>query len=92
MRVETELKELLNPVLKEFIELHELDAETEQYQKARLKSLCVSIDENGKLGFLYSSSDYYPNNFVASETINGLKREIEIINDRKTNPTKNSKK
>lgn len=94
MRVETELKELLNPVLKEFIELHELDAETELYneQKGYTRSITISLDEKGSFYILYCSTDYYPNNFIVSETINGLKQEIETINDRKNNPTKNSKK
>lgn len=94
MRVETELKELLTPVLKEFTELHQLDAETELYneQKGYTRSINISLDEKGNLGILYCSTDYYPNNFLASETINGLKQEIETINDRKNNPTKNSKK
>jgi hypothetical protein len=85
MRTETKLKELLTPVLKELIELHQLDAETELYnqQKGYKKNINVFIDEDGKIGFLYCSMDNYPYNFVASESINGLKQEIKIINQNK---------
>lgn len=85
MRTESKLKDILAPVLKELIELHELDAETEQYNEHRghKKSINVSLDEKGNLGILYCSADYYPDNFVVSNTIAELKQEIETINLKK---------
>ncbi|WP_338765767.1 hypothetical protein WAF17_02360 [Bernardetia sp. ABR2-2B] len=90
MSIEDQLKQLLAPVLKEFIDLHKLDAATEQYNKHRgcKRNVSVFLDEKGNLGILYCSADNYPDNFVVSDTIRGLKHEIETINTNKWKETR----
>ncbi len=100
-KIENKLKEILAPVLQELIELHKLDAETKQYNKDRAykRNISVFVNEDGQIGFLYCSNDNAPYRFIAQESIKKLKREIKVINhkkdkenDRKTHPTKYSKK
>ncbi|WP_338792282.1 hypothetical protein [Bernardetia sp. MNP-M8] len=85
MSIETKLKKILAPVLQELIELHELDAETEQYNKDRgyKRNINVFVNEEGQIGFMYCSMDNPPYAFIAEVSIKKLKQNIKIINQKK---------